>query len=99
MTTTDAAGPRQRAGLRAWLGLAILVLPTVTLGLDLTVLYMALPHLGADLGASNTDLLWISDIYGFMIAGFLITMGALGDRIGRRRVRRRVGPRRLRGQR
>jgi DHA2 family multidrug resistance protein-like MFS transporter len=72
--------------VRAWIGLAVLTLPTILLALDLTVLYMALPHLGSDLGASNTQLLWITDIYGFMVAGLLITMGTLGDRIGRRRL-------------
>ncbi|GAA3703557.1 MFS transporter [Nonomuraea antimicrobica] len=64
----------------------MLALPTILLALDLTVLYMALPHLGSELGAGNTQLLWISDIYGFMIAGVLITMGTLGDRVGRRRL-------------
>ncbi|MBB4660634.1 MFS transporter [Conexibacter arvalis] len=85
-TTDDADAAPARAGLREWLGLIVLVLPTVVLGLDLTVLYMAVPHLGADLGASNTELLWITDVYGFMVAGLLITMGTLGDRIGRRRL-------------
>jgi DHA2 family multidrug resistance protein-like MFS transporter len=47
---------------------------------------LALPHLSADLGADSTQQLWIMDIYGFMIAGFLVTMGTLGDRIGRRRL-------------
>ncbi|WP_283136430.1 MFS transporter [Rhizohabitans arisaemae] len=75
-----------KAGAREWIGLAVLALPTILLALDLTVLYMALPHLGADLGASNNQLLWITDIYGFMIAGVLITMGTLGDRVGRRRL-------------
>jgi MFS transporter, DHA2 family, multidrug resistance protein len=47
---------------------------------------LAVPHLSADLGASSTQQLWILDIYGFMVAGFLITMGTVGDRIGRRRL-------------
>jgi DHA2 family multidrug resistance protein-like MFS transporter len=84
MTTTTPPG--RRAGPRQWIGLAVLALPTILIALDLTVLYMALPHLGADLGASNTQMLWITDIYGFMVAGLLITMGTLGDRIGRRRL-------------
>ncbi|SEF16326.1 MFS transporter [Jiangella alba] len=79
-------GGTERAGARAWLGLAVLVLPTLMLGLDLTVLYMALPHLGAELGATSTQLLWMTDVYGFMVAGLLITMGTVGDRIGRRRL-------------
>jgi MFS transporter, DHA2 family, multidrug resistance protein len=54
--------------------------------MDLSVLYLALPSLTRDLHPSSGQLLWISDIYGFMLAGFLITMGTLGDRIGRRRL-------------
>jgi DHA2 family multidrug resistance protein-like MFS transporter len=54
--------------------------------MDLTVLNVAVPHLSADLKPSSSQLLWIIDIYGFMVAGFLITMGTLGDRIGRRRL-------------
>jgi len=75
-----------RAGRREWLGLAVLALPTLLLSLDMSVLYLALPYLSADLGAGSTQQLWIMDIYGFMIAGFLITMGTLGDRIGRRKL-------------
>ncbi|RNL84359.1 MFS transporter [Halostreptopolyspora alba] len=84
-TDTDIA-PGPRAGRREWLGLAVLALPTLLLSLDMSVLYLALPHLSADLRPSSSQLLWIMDIYGFMIAGFLITMGTLGDRIGRRRL-------------
>ncbi|WP_246222551.1 MFS transporter [Phytoactinopolyspora limicola] len=86
MSTAPGTKPGERAGLREWIGLAVLALPTILIALDLTVLYMALPHLGADLGASNTQMLWMTDIYGFMVAGLLITMGTLGDRIGRRRL-------------
>ncbi|WP_285730605.1 MFS transporter [Nocardiopsis sp. ATB16-24] len=75
-----------RAGPAEWAGLAVLALPTVLLGLDLTVLHLALPSLAADLRPSATQELWIVDAYGFLIAGFLITMGTLGDRIGRRRL-------------
>ncbi|MFD7549489.1 MFS transporter [Streptomyces sp. NPDC059816] len=75
-----------RAGPREWGGLAVLALPTVLLGLDVTVLYLALPSLAEDLRPSSTEALWIMDAYGFLIAGFLITMGTLGDRIGRRKL-------------
>jgi DHA2 family multidrug resistance protein-like MFS transporter len=54
--------------------------------IDVFVLLLALPHLSADLDASSTQQLWIMDIYGFLLSGFLITMGGLGDRIGRRRL-------------
>ncbi|NDL58688.1 MFS transporter [Phytoactinopolyspora mesophila] len=75
-----------RAGRREWIGLAVLALPTLLLSIDMSVLYLALPHLAADLQPSSSQLLWIMDIYGFMVAGFLVTMGTLGDRIGRRRL-------------
>jgi DHA2 family multidrug resistance protein-like MFS transporter len=74
------------AGRREWLGLAVLGLPTMLLSLDLGVLYLALPQLSADLAPSSTQTLWIMDIYAFMTASFLITMGTLGDRIGRRKL-------------
>ncbi|MEU2971888.1 MFS transporter [Nocardiopsis alba] len=75
-----------RAGARAWLGLAVLALPTLLVGINTTVLFLAQPELSAELGANEAQRLWITDIYGFLIAGFLITMGTLGDRIGRRRL-------------
>ena len=64
----------------------MLALPSLLISMDLTVLNLAVPSLTADLAPSAAQLLWIVDIYGFMIAGSLITMGALGDRIGRRRL-------------
>jgi MFS transporter, DHA2 family, multidrug resistance protein len=75
-----------RATRREWIGLAVLALPTVLLSIDVSVLYLALPQLTAQLGASNAEQLWIIDIYSFLVAGFLVTMGNLGDRIGRRRL-------------
>ena len=50
------------------------------------MLNLAVPHLSADLQPSGAQLLWIVDIYGFLVGGSLITMGTLGDRIGRRRL-------------
>jgi len=82
----DAATVPSSARLREWLGLALLSLPTILLGLDLTLLHLALPALAADLQATSTQALWVMDAYGFLIAGFLVTMGTLGDRIGRRRL-------------
>jgi DHA2 family multidrug resistance protein-like MFS transporter len=75
-----------RAGRREWTGLAVLALACLLYAMDLTVLHLAVPSLSADLQPSSAQLLWITDIYGFMVAGFLITMGTLGDRIGRRRL-------------
>ncbi len=74
------------AGRREWIGLAVLALPTLLLSVDMSVLHLAVPALAADLRPSSTQLLWIIDIYGFMVAGFLVTMGTLGDRIGRRKL-------------
>ncbi|HEX3650804.1 MAG TPA: MFS transporter [Pseudonocardiaceae bacterium] len=75
-----------RAGRREWLGLAVLVLPTLLVSADVSVLFLALPKLSMALGADTTQQLWIVDIYGFTLAGFLVTMGSLGDRIGRRKL-------------
>jgi len=76
----EAAGPKE------WLGLGVLALTTLLLALDFSVLHLALPHIVADLQPSGTQQLWILDIYGFMIAGFLVTMGTFGDRIGRKKL-------------
>jgi DHA2 family multidrug resistance protein-like MFS transporter len=76
----------KKAGKREWIGLAVLALPTLLVSIDVFVLLLALPRLSTDLGASSTEQLWIMDVYGFLVAGFLITMGTLGDRIGRRRL-------------
>ncbi|MGH8668720.1 MAG: MFS transporter, partial [Burkholderiales bacterium] len=75
-----------KAGRREWTGLAVIALPCMLYSMDLTVLNLAVPALSADLKPSSAELLWIVDIYGFMVAGCLITMGTLGDRIGRRKL-------------
>jgi DHA2 family multidrug resistance protein-like MFS transporter len=75
-----------RAGRREWIGLAVIALPCLLYAMDLTVLYLAVPQLSADLRPSSAQLLWITDVYGFLVAGLLVTMGTLGDRIGRRRL-------------
>lgn len=75
-----------KAGKKEWIGLAVIALPCILYSMDLTVLNLAIPHLSADLKPSSSELLWIVDIYGFMVAGMLITMGTLGDRIGRRKL-------------
>ncbi|TDX00354.1 MFS transporter [Dinghuibacter silviterrae] len=81
MTTTPAL-----AGRREWVGLAILALPTLLISMDTTVLFLAIPAISASLEPNSTQLLWISDIYGFMQAGLLIIMGTIGDRIGQRKL-------------
>ncbi|UGT63139.1 MFS transporter [Nocardia asteroides] len=81
--TATAAGPGPR---RAWLGMSVLLLPVLLVSMDISVLFLAMPTLSADLAPSAAQQLWILDIYGFLLAGLLITMGNLGDRIGRRNI-------------
>jgi DHA2 family multidrug resistance protein-like MFS transporter len=75
-----------RATRREWIGLIALALGSLVYAMDLTVLHLAVPSLSADLKPTSAQLLWIIDIYGFLVAGALITMGTLGDRIGRRKL-------------
>jgi DHA2 family multidrug resistance protein-like MFS transporter len=73
-----------QAGRREWIGLAVLMLPLLLISMDMTVLYYAVPAISAALSPTSSELLWILDIYGFVLAGLLVAMGTLGDRIGRR---------------
>ncbi|MFE6649250.1 MFS transporter [Nocardioides sp. NPDC057772] len=82
MTTT----PPPRATARDWLGMTVLVLPALLASMDLSVLFIASPWISAELAPTASQHLWVMDIYGFMMAGLLITMGSVGDRIGRRRL-------------
>ena len=75
-----------KATRREWIGLAVIALPCLLYSMDLTVLNLALPAVAADLQPSPVQLLWIIDVYGFLVAGALIPMGTLGDRVGRRRL-------------
>ncbi|CAM3793346.1 MFS transporter [Smaragdicoccus niigatensis] len=77
---------QQRAGRKEWVGLAVISIACVLYIMDLSVLEMAIPAISEDLHPSSVQLLWIIDVYGFMVAGFLITMGSLGDRLGRRKL-------------
>ncbi|WP_024332579.1 MFS transporter [Gordonia hirsuta] len=74
------------ASRRTWLGLVVLTLPVILVSMDFSVLYLAMPTIARALHPSATQELWILDVYGFLIAGLLITMGNLGDRIGRRAI-------------
>lgn len=71
---------------RRWLALGVLVLAVLLVALDATVLGLATPFLSEDLKPSGTQLLWIGDAYSFVLAGLLVSMGSLGDRIGRKRI-------------
>ncbi|MDR6970145.1 MFS transporter [Leifsonia shinshuensis] len=75
-----------RAGGRAWAALAVLMLPTLLVSVDNTVLSFALPSISEALEPSATGMLWIVDVYPLVLAGLLVAMGSLGDRIGRRRL-------------
>ncbi|WP_328316512.1 MFS transporter [Streptomyces sp. NBC_00388] len=81
--TTDSGDTRS---LGRWLALAVLVLAVLLVAVDATVLGLATPFLSEDLKPSGTQLLWIGDIYSFVIAGLLVSMGSLGDRIGRKKL-------------
>ncbi|WP_105970587.1 MFS transporter [Streptomyces geranii] len=83
---TTNAPPETRAGRREWTALGVLMLPLLLVSMDVSVLYFAVPAISADLEPTGTQQLWIFDIYAFVLAGLLMTMGSLGDRIGRRRL-------------
>ncbi|NLU66287.1 MFS transporter [Streptomyces sp. HNM0574] len=80
------AGAGPGAARSRWLALSVLVLAVLLVGVDATVLGLATPFLSEDLNPSSTELLWIGDVYSFVIAGLLVSMGSLGDRIGRKRL-------------
>jgi DHA2 family multidrug resistance protein-like MFS transporter len=85
-STSSAVAVPVRAGRRAWSALIVLTLAVVLLAVDGTVLTLAIPALTADLGPSSTQILWMGDIYSFMLAGLLVTMGNVADRFGRKRL-------------
>lgn len=85
-TSVVGADTQPRATRREWIGLAVIALPCLIYSMDLTVLNLAVPQITRDLAPSASQLLWIVDIYGFLVAGALITMGTLGDRVGRRKL-------------
>ncbi|MFI1189595.1 MFS transporter [Streptomyces californicus] len=88
MTRTDqnshTADEVRRPG--RWIALAVLVLAVLLVAVDATVLGLATPFLSEDLKPTGTQLLWIGDVYSFVIAGLLVSMGSLGDRIGRKKL-------------
>ncbi|WP_369207877.1 MFS transporter [Streptomyces sp. PU-14G] len=83
---TGAKGTRPGGDRLRWVALAVLVLAVLLVGIDVTVLGLAAPFLSEDLRPSSTQLLWIGDVYSFVIAGLLVSMGSLGDRIGRKKL-------------
>ncbi|MFE0249998.1 MFS transporter [Streptomyces sp. NPDC059010] len=85
-TNPSTTTPPTHAGRREWTALGVLMLPLLLVSMDVSVLYFAIPAISADLAPSGTQQLWIFDIYAFVLAGLLMTMGSLGDRIGHRRL-------------
>ncbi|MET9255983.1 MFS transporter [Streptomyces sp. NPDC003717] len=88
MTRTLRSAPANEDVRRPgrWLALSVLVLAVLLVAVDATVLGLATPYISEDLRPSGTQLLWIGDVYSFVIAGLLVSMGSLGDRIGRKRI-------------
>lgn len=86
VTHPSAQVTPQRAGRREWTAFVVLALPLLLVSMDVSILYFAVPQISQDLHASATQQLWIFDIYGFVLAGLLVTMGAVADRIGARRL-------------
>ena len=80
-TPVHSPGARSR-----WLALAVLTLPVILTSMDITILHIAIPTITHELTPSSSQTLWILDAYGFLLAGLLIVMGNIGDRIGRRRL-------------
>ncbi|MEO6472477.1 MAG: MFS transporter [Aeromicrobium sp.] len=85
-TSLPTDGSAKRAGAREWIALAVLMIPVLLTSVDNTVLSFALPQVSIALKPSGTQLLWLVDIYPLILAGLLVAMGSLGDRLGRRRM-------------
>jgi DHA2 family multidrug resistance protein-like MFS transporter len=83
---SDGGADLTMSPVRQWLALAVLTLPVLLISMDATILGFAVPALSESLEPTSSQLLWIIDIYSFVVAGLLVTMGSLGDRIGRRRL-------------
>src|SRR6202000_482859 len=73
-------------GARKWWALIAIAASVLVVGLDLTVLNLALPTIATDLHASTSDLQWISDSYSLVLAAAMLPAGLLGDRLGRKKV-------------
>jgi MFS transporter, DHA2 family, multidrug resistance protein len=71
---------------RRWPALGVLTLAVLLIGVDGTVLALATPFIVIDLRSGATGMLWVADIYSFVLAGLLVTMGSLGDRVGHRKL-------------
>ncbi|MGW7333680.1 MFS transporter [Streptomyces sp. NPDC054840] len=83
---TNPVATTRLAGRREWTAFTVLLLPLLLVSMDVSVLYFAIPAITDQLDPSSTQQLWIFDSYAFALSGLLITMGSLGDRIGRRKL-------------
>lgn len=81
--TTEAP---QRATWREWLALAVMTLPLLMAATDMSVLFIALPAIAADLSPGSTQLLWFLHVGEFLAVSLVLTMGWLGAKVGRRRL-------------
>lgn len=86
VTDVDSEATAELPVRRQWAVLLVLLCPVLIISVDNTVLGFAVPHLSESLQPSSTQLLWIVDIYAFILAGLLVLMGNIGDRIGRKRL-------------
>jgi len=86
MTADALASPARTAEAdpRRWVVLGVMCLSLLLIVMDNTIINVAIPTLQRDLGASTSQLQWVVDSYILVFAGLLLTMGALGDRFGRR---------------
>jgi MFS transporter, DHA2 family, multidrug resistance protein len=86
MSTRFDAEPTVSTPRRAWLALAVLLLPVLLIAVDNTILAFALPSIAQDFRPAASTQLWIVDVYSLVLAALLVAMGSLGDRIGRRKL-------------
>ena len=84
--TTTPVDTHPSAGRREWVALCVLLLPLLLVSMDITILFYAVSEIARSLRPSTSQQLWVIDAYGFVLSGMLITMGNLGDVIGRRRL-------------
>ena len=78
--------PTPQGARSRWFGLTALTLPVILTSMDITILHIAIPTITHELAPTAGQTLWILDSYGFLLAGLLIVMGNIGDRIGRRKL-------------
>ena len=83
-TALPIHAPEQKA--KRWTALAVLMLPVLLVSIDNTVLAFAVPAIAEALSPSSAEQLWIVDSYSLVLAALLVPMGAIGDRIGRRKL-------------